>query len=413
MLTGIKNFIIMKNRSKFPRVSYGMSVHGKEEIQAVNKVLKTSTQMGKNVRSFENKVANLFDKKYGLMTNSGSSALLIAMEILNFKKDSEIITPVLTFGTTVSSLLKAGYKPIFVDVNKNTYCINTEEIENKITKNTKAILAPDLLGNICDWEKIKKIAKKYKLYALHDSADTIGSKLNNKSVGFYTDISITSFYGSHIINGAGNGGMLCLNNKDMYRKALLLRSWGRSSSLIKNSENENQRFNKKIKNFYYDRKFLFEIPGYQLEPSEISGAFGLAQLKKLNIFKSIRKKIYKSHYNFFSKHNHLFINPEENINADTAWLAYPILVKKNKYFNRTDMQKFLESRNIQTRAIFTGNILSQPGFAFLKETNNQKYHNADFVMRNGLLIGLHHGLKDKHLKHVYNSVELFIKKVIR
>ena len=400
-------------KKELPRVSYGMSVHGREEINAVNKVLKTSTQMGVNVKNFEKKVSKLFDKKYGVMTNSGSSALLIAMEILNFKSGSEIITPVLTFGTTISSLLKLGYKPIFVDVDLHTYCINTSEIESKISNKTKAILAPDLLGNICEWDKIKKIAKKNNLLILHDSADTIGAKLNKKNVGYYTDISITSFYGSHVINGAGNGGMLCLNNKKLYEKSLLLRSWGRSSSLAYNSENNKNRFNAKINNYNYDRKFLFEVAGYQLEPSEISAAFGLEQLKKLNKFIRIRQKNFKSLSKFFSSYKNYFQIPKENKKSNTCWLAFPILIKKNNFFNRTDFQKFLESRNIQTRVIFTGNILKQPGFKYLKKFNKGKFKNADIVMETGMLLGLHQGLERKHLKHIYNSVELFLDKKIK
>ena len=397
-------------KNKYIRVPYGMSVHGKEEINAVNIVLNTSTQMGKYVNSFEKKISKLFDKKYGVMTNSGSSALLIAMESLNIPKGSEIITPVLTFSTTISSLLKAGFKPIFTDILENTYCIDVNQIEKKITKKTRAILAPDLLGNICEWDKIKKIAKKYKLLTLHDSADTLGAKLNNRNVGFYTDVSITSFYGSHIINGAGNGGMLCVNNTEIYRKAKLLRSWGRSSSLMNNSEDEKNRFKVKIDNFYYDRKFLFELSGYQLEPSEISAAFGLVQLKKLGKYKKYRQQIFKEHLNFLKKYHNYFELPLENTKASTGWLAFPIIVKNNTKFNRTDLQIFLEKRNIQTRVIFTGNILKQPGFAFLKSKNKGKFLKSDYVMENGLLIGLHQGLNSSHIRHIHSSIKQFLKK---
>ena len=401
----------MKINNKFPRVSYGKSVHGSEEIAKVINVLKTSTQMGENVKNFENKIAKLFDKKYALMTNSGSSALLIAMDILNFKKGSEIITPVLTFGTTISSLLKANYKPIFVDVEKNTFCINIKQIESKITKKTKAILAPDLLGNICDWNSIRKIANKYNLTVIHDSADTLGAKLNNRNVGYFTDISITSFYGSHVINGAGNGGMLCLNDKKMFLKSKLLRSWGRSSSLLEDSENIKDRFSIKINKYYYDKKFLFETPGYQLEPSELSAAFALVQLKKLNKFIKIRQSIFKKHVKFFEKYSKYIELPVQNKKANTAWLAFPMLVKKNKYFNRTDIQKFLENRNIQTRVIFTGNILKQPGFSYLKKgLNNKNFSIADNVMERGLMIALHHGLTKTQLNHIYKSLDLFFSK---
>jgi len=210
-------------------ISYGKSIHGKSEINAVVNVLKNSTQMGKNVAEFEKKISKLFSKKYGVMFNSGSSALLIAFEILNLPKNSEIITPVLTFGTTISSMLKASLKPIFIDVKKETLNIDERLIEKKITKKTSAICIPNLIGNLPNWQNINKIAKKYNLKIIEDSADTLGARINGKSSGQYSDVSITSFYGSHIINGAGNGGMLCLNSKKMYKEAILSRSWGRSS----------------------------------------------------------------------------------------------------------------------------------------------------------------------------------------
>ena len=264
------------------KITYGKSVHGNAEIKAVLNVLKTSTQMGKNVRNLEKVVSKFFDKNYGVMTNSASSALMIAFEILNLPKNSEVITPCLNFGTAISALTKNNLKPIFVDIKLNTLCIDEDLIEKKINKKTRAILIPNLIGNCPNWEKLSKIAKKHKLISIEDSADTIGAKYKNQSTGKYSDISITSFYGSHIVNGAGNGGMLCLNNKKLYNKSLLLRSWGRSSSIFKeNSESIKNRFNIKLDGIDYDKKFIFETPGYNLEPSEISAAFALEQIKKL------------------------------------------------------------------------------------------------------------------------------------
>ena len=204
----------MKN--DFPRVPYGSTVHGEEEIESVIEVLRNSTQMGPKVELFEQKVASLFEKKYGLMTNSGSSALYLAMEVVNMPRESEVITPALTFSTTVASLVKNGFIPSFVDVKRNSYCIDVNKIEEKISKKTKGILAPDLLGNICEWDKIREIADKHDLLVFQDSADTLGASYKKKSTGNFSDLSITSFYGSHVINGAGNGGMLCTSEKTLY-----------------------------------------------------------------------------------------------------------------------------------------------------------------------------------------------------
>ena len=197
----------------FIRVPYGSTVHGDDEINAVVDVLKTTTQMSKNVREFESKVAEKYSKDFGIMVNSGTSALYLAIEAMDFPKGGEVITPALTFGTTVASLVNNGLIPVFVDVKKNTYCIDETQIEEKINENTVAIAAPDLMGNICEWPLIRDLANKYNLKILVDSADTIGATYNGVSTGTFADVAITSFYGSHIINGAGNGGMIITSDK--------------------------------------------------------------------------------------------------------------------------------------------------------------------------------------------------------
>tara|TARA_S200000501_G_scaffold378862_1_gene444310 strand:+ start:878 stop:2083 length:1206 start_codon:yes stop_codon:yes gene_type:complete len=400
----------MKN---FPRVPYGSTVHGDDEIDAVVKVLKTSTQMGLNVETFEKKISKIFNKKYGVMTNSGTSALFLAIESLNIPEGSEIITPSLTFATTVGCLVKNRLIPVFTDVNLRTFCIDVDTIESKITNKTKAILAPDLLGNLCNWREIREIADKYDLMVFHDSADTLGATLNGLPTGSYTDISITSFYGSHIINGAGNGGMLCTDSEEILNKSKLLRSWGRSSSLFKDSESIENRFKVNLSGIDYDAKFVFEEIGYQLEPSEISAAFALVQLEKLNHNLQKRREIFSKHQNFFSNFKKHFLTPIETSNSNSGWLAYPLIIQENKNFSRTDLQVFLEKRNIQTRVIFTGNILRQPGFENINCVGKpDDFPNSDQIMKNGILIGCHHGLTDQQIKHVHDSFELFIKNTV-
>jgi len=394
------------------RVPYGLSVHGDDEIKSVVKVLKTSTQMGKNVSTFEKKISKLFAKKYGLMVNSGSSALLLAMETLNFPAGSEIITPALTFSTTVGYIVRNNWVPVFVDVEEGTYCINENKIKDLITKKTRAIVAPHLMGNIVNWQKISPMLKKRGILIVEDSADTLGATYKNKSTGKYADISITSFYGSHIINCAGNGGMVCFNNKKQYTKAKLLRSWGRSSSLFdEKSEKIENRFNIKLDGIMYDKKFVFEKIGHNLEPSELGAAFGLVQLKKLK--KNLRKREinFKLHTKYLEKYSKYFILPKQLPNSKSGWLAYPITITDNAPFSRTQMQIFLEKKNIQTRVVFTGNILRQPGFKYIKAKKDKKgYPEADKVMKNGILIACHHGLTKKMIGHIHRSIDEFILK---
>ena len=394
------------------KISYGKNVYNQNEINAVLRTLKKSTQMGVSVKKFEENISNLFQKKYGLMVNSGSSALTLAFKVLNLPKNSEVITPCLNFGTAVSAIMLADLNPIFVDCEKETLQININKIENKISKKTKALLIPNLIGNIPNWKAIKKIANKYKLKVIEDSADTLGAKIGNKSTGYFSDISITSFYGSHVISCGGNGGILMTNNKSLYEKAKVCRSWGRMSTLIKDSENIKKRLGIKLKGFDYDRKFVFSEVGYNFEPSELGASFGLEQLKKFNFFAKIRNRNFNLHYQFFNKFKEYFIVPRINKNVKTNFLAYPIILNKNLNFNRKDFQIYLEKNNIQTRPIFSGNTLRHPAFNSLVSPKNQinKFPESDYIMKYGLLIGCHHGLSIKDISYIH-SIILKYKKI--
>tara|TARA_B100000424_G_C22943074_1_gene501732 strand:- start:198 stop:1394 length:1197 start_codon:yes stop_codon:yes gene_type:complete len=393
------------------KISYGKNVYGNEEIRAVINQLKKTTQMGRSVKSFEDKISKIFSKKHGLMVNSGSSAISLAINVLNIKKGDEVITPCLNFGTAVSAIVLSGAIPIFVDVNINSLQIDSSKIEKRITKKTKAIMVPNLIGNIPDWQSIKKIAIKYKLKVIEDSADTLGAKIKNKSTGIYSDVSITSFYGSHVISCAGNGGMFMTNDRKLFERAKVLRSWGRMSTLIKDSENIKKRLNIKLLGFEYDKKFVFSELGYNFEPSELGASFGLEQLKKFNKFSKLRNLNFKYHYNFFEKHERYFILPKISKFVKTNFLAYPIIIRPNKFFSRKELQIFLETKNIQTRPIFSGNVLRHPAFRFLisKKNKIKYFKNSDFIMKNGLLIGCHQGLKLKKLDYIHKCISNFIK----
>ncbi len=401
-----------KNKDLF--ISYAKTVYGQDEINAVIKCLNESTQMGRYTKEFEQKIAELFNKKHCLYVNSGSSALYIGIEAFNFEKGSEVITPALTFSTSVGCLVKNDLIPVFVDVEKNTFNINPVKIEEMITDRTVAILAPNLLGNICRWVDIKSIADKYNLIIIEDSADTLGATLNGKSSGYYSDMSITSFYGSHIINCAGNGGALCINDENVLSRAKLLRSWGRSSSLFdEKSEEIKNRFNINLDGIDYDSKFVFETIGYNLEGSEIGASFGLSQLINLQDNIRARQKNFQRQHDFFAGHSDFFINPKQTENSNTAWLAYPVQLKDDIPFTRKEFQIFLEKRNIQTRVIFTGNINRQPGFVNIrKRVHPDGYPNADFIMRNGVLLPCHHGLSEEMFIKLHYLIHKFLKRYV-
>jgi CDP-6-deoxy-D-xylo-4-hexulose-3-dehydrase len=247
---------------------------------------------------------------------------------------------------------------------------------------------------------------------LEDSADTLGAEINNASSGRFTDMSTTSFYGSHIINCGGNGGMLCVNSDAYYDRGRLLRSWGRSSSLFVESEKIENRFNVEIDGIPYDAKFVFDEPGYNIEPSEMGAAFGIVQLNKLGANIDARTANYTRLRKFFEQYEEYFILPKQLPDSRTGWLALALTIRDTAPFIRRDLQIFLERRNIQTRTVFTGNILRQPGFKnCAHKAAKDGYAQADKVMRGGMLMACHHGLNDAQIAHMMESVTEFMKAI--
>lgn len=390
------------------RVPYGRTVHGEEEIAAVVEVLRTSTQMGTHVHRMEEAVAALFAKSHGIMVNSGSSANYLAIELLGLPAGAEVITPALTFATTVAPIVKNGLVPAFVDVEPDTFNIDAEQVEAMVGPNTRAMMVPSLIGNLPDWDRLAEIAAAHDLLVVEDSADTLGATLRGTSTGTRSHISTTSFYGSHVINCAGNGGMLCVNRDDWANEAKLLRSWGRSSSLFVDSENPEHRFGVNLEGIEYDAKFVFERIGYNLEPSEIGAAFGLVQLDRLQSNIDARIANFDAHLRFFSDYADWFALPRQCEESRTGWLALPLIIREDAPFSRRELQTYLEGCGIQTRTVFTGNILRQPGYRDIERKESPGgYPNADRVMRSGMLIACHHGLTETDLAYVHDRFRDF------
>ena len=404
----------MNKLTNLLRVPYGQAVHNDEEKNAVVKVLdQHKTIMGRETAIFEKRVAKLFSKKYGLMVNSGSSANYLALDLLQLPQNSEIITPLLTFSTTVAPIVKNRLIPVFADVEPGKYIINVDQIETLITKKTRALMIPLLLGNVPDMPRLQKIAKKHNLYFIEDSCDTLGAKYMGKPTGSYSDISTTSFYGSHIITAGGGGGMILVNRKDWADRIKMLRGWGRSSSLFSESESIVKRFHSKIEGIPYDAKFIFDEVGYNYLPVEMGSAFGNVQLKKLPEFRKIRERNFNILLTFFKRHQNLFILPIQNKNIQTQWLAFPLTIKKTAPFTRLQIVSYLEKNNIQTRPIFTGNILKQPGFKHIDyKMIKGGCPTTDEIMERGFVVGCHHGLEIKHVERIRQVFTSFLNKYV-
>jgi CDP-6-deoxy-D-xylo-4-hexulose-3-dehydrase len=390
-------------------VPYGLSVHDGREAAAVSAVIgEHRTALGRETRAFEEKVARLFGKKYGVMVNSGSSANLLALEILDLPAGSEVITPALTFNTTVAPILQKDLKPVFVDVEPDTYLIRVDEIESHITAKTRVLMIPSLIGNVPDLARLRRIARKHELTLVEDSCDTLGATFRDRPTGSFTHISTTSFYGSHVINAAGGGGMICVNSRRLRDRLRVLRGWGRTSSLFADSEDVGKRFRRKLDGIPYDGKFLFTEQGYNFLPLEISAAFGLVQLRKLRGFTSTRRKNFARLQRTFARHDAFFSAPRQLPAVKTNWLAFPLTIREDASFSRLELVRFLEGRNIQTRPVFTGNVLRQPAYRAMQ--NGQLFPAADRIMRDAFLIGCHQGLNSTQLNHLEATFEEFLER---
>lgn len=390
------------------KILYAEAVFGEEEKQAVMRSMNNKwLASGPLVKEFEEKVAKLFGKKYGIAVNSGSSANLLAIQSLHLLPGSEVITPACTFSTTVSSIVHNNLVPVFIDSVVGRYTINEDLVEKAITKKTKIIMVPQLVGGVCDMPRLRKIADKHKLVLIDDSCDTFAPYFNSKTAASYSDLTTTSFYGSHIITALGFGGMILTDLEEQRNRMLTLRDWGRVGN---DKEEFTKRFNFAVDDIPYDAKFLYSELGYNLKMNEAAAAFGLVQLKRLDGFLKKRTHNFNKLKQIFGKYEKWLVLPYLLDGAKTNWLAFPLTVKKDAPFTRYDFLKHLESKGIQTRVLFSGNIVRHPVYKNLKFKVSGSLKNADTIMASSLLLGCHQALTDNDIRYVRQTSEDFFKK---
>lgn len=357
--------------------------YGQEEIDAVVNCLKQGwlAGFGPITQEFEKQVAYRFGKKYGVFVNSGSSANLLALAILDIGPGDEVITPACTFATTVAPIVQLGATPVFCDVALNKYVPEVDDIVKLITPKTKCIIIPNLIGNKPDWKKLREITN---LPLIEDSCDTI-------TFTSHTDIATTSFYASHIITAGGSGGMIMVNDEKLLQRILMFRDWGRIGN---NAEDINERFNYNVDGIRYDFKFLYGVLGYNFKSSEMNAAFGLVQLSRLDDFSKKRRAIIERYLDNLKSTSYLL--PDDSIKPN--WLAIPLQSKK-----RFELLNYLENNGVQTRVTFAGNITRHPVYRkYLKE-----FANADTIMSDGFLLGAHHGMTLDDVDYVCDILKKF------
>jgi CDP-6-deoxy-D-xylo-4-hexulose-3-dehydrase len=361
--------------------------YGQEEIDAVKKCLEDGwlAGFGPLTQEFESKISSFFSKKFGVFVNSGSSACLLALAALALPPGSEIITPACTFSTTVSPIIQLGFKPVFCDVELNKYVPSVDSVLACITPDTRAIMLPNLIGNLPDWKSLRERLPRGDIWLIEDSADTIIPTP-------WSDVSTTSFYASHLITACGSGGMVMFNSSAHVKEALMYRDWGRVGD---NSECMDDRFNSIVDGIPYDHKFLYGCLGYNFKSSEVNAAFGLVQFEKFPKFIDIRRRNFERYLENLKNVDQLIL-PDDSMTPN--WLAIPLQAN-----DRLSLLTFLENNNIQTRVTFSGNVTRHP--AFRKYLN--VYENSDTIMKNGFLLGCHHGMTTDDVDYVCLKIKEF------
>jgi len=396
------------------RIDYAGSVHDEREIEAVVEVLRggaTALRIGPNVRQMEALVAERFGKTRGVMVNSGSSALYLAIELLDLEPGDEIITSAVTFSTDIAPMARAGLHPVFVDVTADTYQIDVDQIAAAIGPRTRAILTPNLIGNCPDWDQIRAIADQHGLAVVEDSCDCLGATLRGTPTGTRADMSLTSFALSHIITAAGTGGMICLDEPDLVDRALLLRRWGRRSEvkLFGSQRGERRFFSALPDGSEYDDLFIFDELGWNFEPSELSAAFGVVQMAKLDDNLARRKHNVELLVDAFGTRPDVFVLPRTTPQVDTAWHLFPVMLRPESGIRRADFQHHMESHGIDTRMVWTGNATRQPAFADIEHrVAPGGLVNADRVMDTGLILPANHGLTDDDMAYIAETALAFV-----
>ena len=371
---------------------YKFESYGEEEIKAVEESLRSGWLGGQGPKSvkFEEAIAKRFGKKYGVFVNSGSSACLLAIAALDLPKGSKIITPACTFSTTLAPIIQLGFTPIFVDVNLTSYCAIIDEIIAKITDDITAIMLPNLIGNKPYWEELKSKLNdlgRGDIILIEDSADTI-TETN------ITDVATTSFYACHVITAGGVGGMVMFNDKKHVTKCLQYRDWGR---LGNDSEIVDDRFNHVVDGIPYDHKFLYSVLGYHMKACEMNAAFGLVQLERFKKFSDIRRSNFERYLENLKDVEQLTL-PDDSLRPN--WLAIPLQTD-----DRLELLTYLESQNIQTRVTFAGNVTRHPVYREYLED----FKNSDTIMKNGFLLGAHHGMTFDDVDYVCNKIKEYYK----
>lgn len=410
--------LVHKNKTS-SHIPVSGKVYDEKEMQnIVDSALDFNLTSGKYADQFEKEFANFLNIKHCLLTNSGSSANLLAISALTspllkerqLHPEDEVITTACCFPTTVNPIIQNNLIPVFIDVDLGSYNIQYDKIESAITEKTKAIFLAHTLGNPFNLDVVTDICKKYRLWLVEDVCDALGSKYNDQYTGTFGDISTYSFFPAHMIT-TGEGGALCTNNYLLKRIIESMRDWGRDCNCLPGCDNTcGKRFSQKLGNlpFGYDHKYIYSHIGYNLKITEMQAAIGVAQLEKLPRFIELRKRNFNLLYKSLQKHFKYFILPIPEPHSDPSWFGFLLTVKEDAGFTKNEIVSYLESNKIATRQLFSGNITKHPSFKNVKSYSHLSLKNSDTIMNSTFWIGVYPAITTENIFYITQIFDKFI-----
>jgi CDP-6-deoxy-D-xylo-4-hexulose-3-dehydrase len=425
ILEKVKLFYELKKKSETfipgeSNINYAGRVYDeKEMISLVDSALDFWLTAGRYAQKFEEEFAKFLDMKYCLLTNSGSSANLLAISALTSPKldgkrlrpGDEVITTACGFPTTLNPIIQNNLKPVFIDVEIGSYNIQPDKVEESISEKTKAIFIPHTLGNPVDISAIKEIVEKYDIWFIEDNCDSLGSTYDGKYTGSFGHISTFSFYPAHHIT-MGEGGAILTNDPFLKEIIASFRDWGRDCWCEPGCDNTcGKRFGWQLGKlpYGYDHKYVYSHIGYNLKVTDMQAAVGVEQLKKLPKFIEMRKKNFKKIYNELKRYDKYIVLPRKDKKSDPSWFGFPIMVKEDAPFSRNDIVKHLEKNKIATRMLFGGNLIKQPAYENIEFRCGDSLENTDLVMNNLFWIGIYPGITEEKMNYMINEFVNFFK----
>ena len=402
------------------KVNYAGRVFDEKEVSnAVEASLDFWLTEGRFSEQFAEKISEFLGVEHVLLTNSGSSANLLAFSALTSEKlgdkrlkpGDEVISVAAGFPATVTPIIQYGLIPVFVDVTMPTYDIDIDALKKAISPKTRCIFLAHTLGNPFDIDAIMAIANEHNLWVIEDNCDAFGSKYNGKYTGTFGHLSTISFYPAHHIT-TGEGGAICTNDPKLAQLVRAFRDWGRDCYCMGGENNTcGKRFSQKFGNLPlgYDHKYVYSEIGYNLKMTDMQAAIGAAQIDKLPAFCQQRKENFKKHHAIFAKYPQYFILPEATPKSDPAWFAFIVSLKENSPFTRDEFTRFLNERLIETRNLFAGNMAKQPAFVNKTWRIATNLDNTDYIMNNTFFLGTYPGLTDDMFAYIEQVVDEYLK----